>query len=137
MRHDGAEFGRERMWVQEPCNYASNMAYYHSTTRICDYPDWSIETDQIKALKRSYATLALGSAFWHGSYTYVGYSFDENLIAVVSYVGYQIMVQKLNSTSPIVNGLSDQPRMPGTEVIETLAAGFRDKPVGEWGELID
>ena len=130
MRHDGAEFGREKMLAQEPCNYASNMAYYHSTTRICDYPDWSIGADQIKALKRSYATLALGSAFWHGSYTYVGYSFDENLIAVVSYVGYQIMVENLNSTSPIINGLSNQTRASGAEVIDILAVGFRDKPVG-------
>jgi len=113
MKHDGAAFGVEKMFIQEPCNYASNLAYYHSTTRICDYPEWSIQTDQIKALKRSYATLALGSAFWHGSYTYVGYSFDDNLIAVVSYVGYQIMVENLKSNSTIINGLSNSTRISG------------------------
>ena len=35
--------GEDKVLIYEPCNYASNIAYYHSTTRICDYPDWSID----------------------------------------------------------------------------------------------
>lgn len=28
-------FGKENMLIFEPCNYVSNVAYYHSATRIC------------------------------------------------------------------------------------------------------
>jgi len=34
-------FGDDKMIIYEPCNYASNVAYYHSATRVCDYPDWT------------------------------------------------------------------------------------------------
>ena len=40
--HGPALFGDEEMIIYEPCNYVSNVAYYHSATRICDYPIWSI-----------------------------------------------------------------------------------------------
>jgi hypothetical protein len=36
-------FGDEQIVIFEPCNYASNVAYYHAATRICDYPDWSVD----------------------------------------------------------------------------------------------
>jgi len=39
----GGEFGEQGMEVFEPCNYASNVAFYHGTTRICDYPEFSID----------------------------------------------------------------------------------------------
>jgi hypothetical protein len=81
-------FGEEKMIIYEPCNYASNLAYYHSATRICDYPDWTADDDHIKGQKRAFATLAMGSAMWHGSHTYVGYSFDNNMIAVISYLAH-------------------------------------------------
>jgi len=64
------------MIIYEPCNYVSNMAYYHSVTRTCDYPDWSIEKDQIRALKRVFATHAMGSSMMHGTHTKVGGTFD-------------------------------------------------------------
>ena len=38
-------FNQEGMVIYEPCNYASNIAFYHSATRICDYPNWSIDED--------------------------------------------------------------------------------------------
>lgn len=54
----------------EPCNYASNIAYYHATTKVCDYPDWTISPQMINNFKRSFATLTSGSANMHGSHTY-------------------------------------------------------------------
>lgn len=84
----GGIFGNFNMEIYEPCNYASNVAYYHSATRICDYPDWTIDEVNQNAFKQSFATLAMGSAFWHGSHTYDGYSFDNNMIAVISYLAH-------------------------------------------------
>lgn len=42
---DGGYFGNEKVQILEPCNYASNVAFYHSATRICDYPDFSVGED--------------------------------------------------------------------------------------------
>jgi hypothetical protein len=104
------QFGVEKMTIYEDCNYASNVAYYRSATRICDYPDWAVDSDQQKGLKRSFTTLAMGSAMWHGSHTYVGYSFDNNMIAVISYLAHQASVTPLKSSSSILNELSPTPR---------------------------
>jgi len=38
MRNTSGLFGDEKMIIYEPCNYVSNVAYYHSATRVCDYP---------------------------------------------------------------------------------------------------
>jgi hypothetical protein len=81
-------FGKEQMLIYEPCNYASNIAFYRATTRICDYPDWSVDEENIVSIKRSFSALAVGSAMWHGSHTYVGYSFDNNLMAVIGYLAH-------------------------------------------------
>lgn len=105
----GGMFGADKMVVYEPCNYASNVAYYHAATRICDYPDFVIDADNQNAIKKAFATLAMGSAFWHGSHTYDGYSFDNNMIAVISYVAHQYSVASLPKSS-ILTELSATPR---------------------------
>ena len=66
-------FGKDKMIIYEPCNYVSNVAYYHSATRICDYPDWTFEEDYRREFKRGFLILTMGSAMWHGSHTYLGY----------------------------------------------------------------
>jgi hypothetical protein len=114
-------FGKEDMIIYEPCNYASNVAYYHSATRVCDYPDWSSEPEMINAHKRAFSTLAMGSAMWHGSHTFVGYSFDNNMIALISYLGYQSMVSGIGGDSTIIKEISSTPRsMTGIETTTHL-----------------
>ena len=39
LRTDPTVFGNEGMMIHEPCNYVSNVAYYHSVTEICKH-DW-------------------------------------------------------------------------------------------------
>ena len=131
-------FGDEKMIIYEPCNYASNIAYYHAATRICDYPNWSVDDVQINSLKRSFATLAMGSAMWHGSHTYVGYSFDNNMIAVISYLAHQASVSGLPGDSSILKELSPTPRSKsGVQVSEDLVNMFTNEPVDEWAEILD
>jgi hypothetical protein len=105
----GGWFGKEKMEIYEPCNYASNVGYFHASTRICDYPDFSIEPDNQNALKQAFTTLTMGSAFWHGSQTYVGSSFDNNVIAVIAFLAHQASVSYLPH-SPILTELSRTPR---------------------------
>ena len=83
--HPLAGLASKNIQIMEPCNYVSNVAFYHSTTRICDYPDWKISKDAVNAQKRSFATLGIGSAFWHGSHTYAGSAFDNIMMAVIGY----------------------------------------------------
>ena len=97
-------FGENDVRVLEPCNYSSNVAYYHSTTRICDYSPWSISDDYVNAMKRGFATLAMGSAFFHGSQTFLGSIFDNYQIGVILYIAHQASVSW--SSSEILNKLS-------------------------------
>jgi hypothetical protein len=73
----------------EPCNYASNVAYFHSAVKICNYPDWAentIKAGYVTSLKRTFSMVGSGSAFMHGSQTYVGGRFDNSNIALIAYI---------------------------------------------------
>jgi len=45
--------------IYEPCNYASNVAYYHVVTSICKYQDWSISSDYTLAMAQAFTGLIL------------------------------------------------------------------------------
>ena len=56
------KYGNIPVW--EPCNYASNIGYYHSVTQICSKKQWSMSKESVNAIGKAYASLALGSAFF-------------------------------------------------------------------------
>ncbi len=39
--------------IHEPCNYAANLAYYHTTVELCDRLGWSI-SDQDGKLQEQF-----------------------------------------------------------------------------------
>jgi hypothetical protein len=92
----------------EPCNYASNIAYYHSALRVCEYPKWNFNLAQRRAIKRGFVTLAAGSAFMHGSHSNLGMDYDNSAISVITYTAYQALVEKLNATSNILLYLANK-----------------------------
>jgi len=137
MRHTPGLFGKDNMIVYEPCNYVSNVAYYHSATRICDYPLWTLNEEYIKEFKRGFLILTMGSAMWHGSHTYLGYQFDNTMIAVIAYTGYQGMISTLDTNNPILRDLSDTPRnQTGIEVSAALSQWLANEPAEKWGEFL-
>jgi len=74
----------------------------------------------------------MGSAFWHGSHTYDGYSFDNNMIAVISYVAHQASVSYLPKSS-ILTELSPTARnKTAIQVTDDLVDMFYAKKVDEW-----
>ena len=95
--------------IYEPCNYASNMAYYHVVTSICLYQDWSLPSSYTTAMAQSFTALTVGSAFWHGSHTLLGNIADNRFIDVIAYIGHQAMLENL-VVSSIVRDLSPRPR---------------------------
>ena len=41
----------QSMDIYEPCNYASNIPYYHITTQFCDHsPKWTFPAETLKAI---------------------------------------------------------------------------------------
>jgi hypothetical protein len=98
LRHTPEAFGTENITIYEPCNYVSNLAYYHSTVRTCDYPEFNSGLEYQTAIKRSFASLAVGSAMWHGTFTYVGASFDNRMISVIAYLAHQMTTENIPCT---------------------------------------
>ena len=37
------------MAIYEPCNYASNVAYYHTVLEMCQREDWSLDNSYGKS----------------------------------------------------------------------------------------
>ncbi len=100
--------------IQEPCNYASNLAYYHVTNVICMHNNldkFSMGAESVRALGEQHAHLGFGSSFWHGSETYLGNIFDNDVMGIASFIMYQVAVENLpNFDDPIVGDLSFEPR---------------------------
>merc|ERR1712107_13930 len=89
--------------IYEPCNYVSNVAYYHVVTQICKHKGhWNMPNDHVRALLQGFATLAMGSSFWHGSHTYLGNVADNRFIDVISFVAHQASVRNLPGISSVV-----------------------------------
>lgn len=127
------------MTIYEPCNYVSNMAYLRGTTKICDYGDhWAIPESKQKTLKRLYATLASASAFFHGSMTTVGMTYDNQATALIAAFSHETQVLGLSSNSTILHQLSETPRKQTLdEVIESMITTIADENVTMWKKVID
>ena len=56
------------MVIYEPCNYASNLAYYHLATEVCHNAGrLSMSGDSVSAVIQSASFLAFGSSAFHGT----------------------------------------------------------------------
>ena len=40
--------------IYEPCNYASNLAYYRVVTSICSYQQWSLPAEYQVAMAQAF-----------------------------------------------------------------------------------
>ena len=73
----------------EPCNYISNIAYYHGVLKLCDYADeWSVDENMQYDAVIAMSLMATGSFFMHSSFTSVGRMMDEHMIGLVAYLSY-------------------------------------------------
>lgn len=122
--------------IYEPCNYASNVAYYHVVTSICKYQDWSISPDYTLAMAQAFTALTVGSAFWHGSHTLLGNIADNRFIDVVSFIAHQASLENL-PVSSVVRDISLTPRnKTSIETAQQLADMLRTMPVEQWKDEI-
>ncbi|XP_059085901.1 uncharacterized protein LOC131882685 [Tigriopus californicus] len=125
--------------IYEPCNYASNVPYYHVTTQICDHWDlWNVPADVRHALGTVFASLGFGSSFWHGSHTYAGNVADNRVIEVLAYVVHQASLQNLNVNSTVLMDLSMIKRpYSGVEIKAQLTDMFLEQSPEQWAETIN
>merc|ERR1711970_598981 len=122
--------------IYEPCNYASNLAYYHVVTMICDNTDWSLPREYTDAMAQAFTSLTVGSAFWHGSHTLLGNIADNRFIDVVSYIAHQGSLLNL-PVSSAVKDLSLSPRSKSsTATAQQLVDMLRTQSVDTWKDGI-
>lgn len=125
------------MTIYEPCNYASNVAYYHDVTEVCNRllsgNAFTLSQDYVKAIGVTFAELAMGSSFMHGSHTELGHQLDTKPIAVLAYLIHQGSLSSLTEATSIVTDLSFSPRnMSALQLSEEFINQYMTKPVDEW-----
>ncbi len=93
----------------------------------------------VLAFVRSFAYLAHGSSFGHGSETEVGGIADRRLNDLFTYIGYQAAVSGLEPLdSSILHDLSLTPReKTAVETTEELRDIYVNQPVETWGVALD
>ena len=80
----------------------------------------------------------MGSAFWHGSHTYAGMVFDNNMIAVISYLAMESITEHMPGDSYILKHLSETPRnQTSYEVVEGLTKMFSEEDPSEWSMTLN
>jgi len=123
--------------IYEPCNYASNLAYYHVVTMICDHQEWNLPIDYQLAMAQAFTSLTVGSAFWHGSHTLLGNIADNRFIDVVAFIAHQGSLANL-PVSDVVRDLSLSPRArDSVATAQQLADMLRTQPVDTWTQGIE
>jgi len=129
--------GGRSLLIFEPCNTASNFAYYHMVTSLARRRRWVMGRANTRALAQTCSALALGSAFFHGSHTRLGSRADNNLIGVMSFILHQASISKLPAQyrSPVITDLSMVRRnQTGVEMAQAITDLYRTRPNTEWLE---
>ena len=131
------QYGNMSIW--EPCNYASNLAYYHSFLETCSKNhNWSFPIKSKNAICKTFALLGFGSSFFHATQTDNGGIVDVRVIDMIFFVAYQETVTFLKtSKQSIVKELSVEKRnQPAVEIIDDMMNMFVDKPISKWGSIL-
>lgn len=121
--------------IHEPCNYASNAAYYRAVPEI-NARVWDMSETEVVSLTQGFSILAFGSAFMHGSHTSLGGLMDVRLIDLIAFTGHQASVAHLPCTGVtcnILRGLSREPRRwSAAESTMRMTEVVRTQPVNTW-----
>jgi len=127
----------ENLEIIEPCNVASNIAYYFMAQGVCEYRYWSLPRDTVISLVEASANLAAGSTFYHGSHTKLGQVMDNFMISVISYIIHQASLANIPGLPSAITDLTDKPRaLSGVQISKRMVHIFLEEPVDRWLELI-
>jgi hypothetical protein len=125
--------------VFEPCNFASNIAYYHMNIALARYDKWVLSHSTVRGLAQASAGLALGSAFWHGSHTELGGEADTVMISVMAYIMQQASMEHLPphiKTSVLSDLKVERRSLSGVEIAQVLTDMYRTEPNSRWFNIL-
>jgi len=126
------KYGNMPVW--EPCNYASNIAYYHTVIEHCAKETWSMSSASVNTIIKSYASLGAGSSFMHMSETIVGGISDVRVNDLIGYIAFHEAMSGLKANSSILHELSDTDRAtPVDKVVDDLMMMYINLPADHWG----
>ena len=93
---------------------------------------------QVKAIATTFAILAQGSAFLHGSQTKNGGSADRRLNDLFAYVAFQASMKNVfPQENSILHDLSPTFRnQSGAEITSYLVDMYINVPVEQWGQIL-
>lgn len=80
-------------------------------------------------------TLATGSAFMHMSHTWTGGTYDNGMIAVIVYVAYQAIMEKLGTDNEFMLRLEDVPRIDAKQLSYIIAHMPLSSEAHQWYSL--
>ena len=129
----------QNLLVFEPCNFASNIAYYHMNIALARYDKWVLSHSVVRGLAQASASLALGSAFWHGSHTKLGGETDTVMIAVMAYIMHQASMEHLPTqikTSVLTDLKVEKRPLTGVEIAQVLTDMYRTEPNSRWLDIL-
>jgi len=126
------KYGNIPIW--EPCNYASNIAYYHTVIEHCAKQTWSMPPESVNAIIKSYASLGAGSSFMHMSETMVGGISDVRVNDLIGYIAFTEAMKGLKAKGSILHQLSDKDRTKDvSQVVDDLMMMYINEPAKKWG----
>jgi len=126
------KYGNMPVW--EPCNYASNIAYYHTVIEHCAKETWSMSSASVNTIIKSYASLGAGSSFMHMSETRVGGISDVRVNDLIGYIAFHEAMSGLKANGSILHELSETNRVtPVDKVVDDLMMMYINKPADQWG----
>jgi hypothetical protein len=90
-----------------------------------------------KALKRSFMTLAPGSAFMHASHTKAGKLYDVDMDSVIIYTGYQALMKELHAEKMFVYTLKPGGKgMDARNLSELISLMPKNYKVDDWHTML-
>ena len=78
------------------------MAYLDTAIKICNYPDWHVDVSWRRALKRAFFVQSFGSSLMHMTHTELGHTLDNDMMAVITGIGYQALASQFDVKSAAV-----------------------------------
>lgn len=80
----------------------------------------------------------MGSSFWHGSHTYVGQEFDNNMIAIIAFQAHQLSLSGLRNASTMLMDLQAEPRSKSAkQTALEVTEMFYSNETKYWAEVMD
>lgn len=129
-------YGNIPVW--EPCNYASNIAYYHTVVEQCAKESWNMPSQSVKTIIKAYASLGAGSSFMHMSETNTGGISDVRVNDLIGYVAFYETMKAFKVEGSVLHELSDNPRKKTVDqIVDEFMMMYINEPVEKWGSSLN